>query len=94
MYLYNGGILGAPGVETIIWNASLGYKILKRKNAEISLKGFDLLNNAQNINRRVNESSISNVTSNTLNRYFLLSFTYNLRQFGGKGQMNTKNKIR
>lgn len=94
MYVFNGGILGAPGVETTLWNASVGYKIFKRKNAEIAIRGFDLLNNAQNINRRVNENSISNVTSNTLNRYFLASFTYNLRQFGGKSpvskSMNTK----
>ncbi|MBL1410253.1 outer membrane beta-barrel protein [Sphingobacterium faecale] len=84
MYLLNGGIMGSPGIETTLWNASVGYKLLKRKNGELALKGFDLLNNAQNVNRRVNENNISDVTSNTLNRYFLLSFTYNLRQFGGK----------
>lgn len=90
MYLLNTGILGAPGIETTIWNASIGYKILKRKNAELSIKGFDLLNNAQNVSRRVNENNISNVTSNTLNRYFLMSLTYNLRQFGGKTSARTK----
>ncbi len=84
MYLYNGGILGAPAIETTLWNASLGYKILKHRNAEIAIRGFDLLNNAQNINRRVNENNISNVTSNTLTRYFLTTFTYNLRKFGGR----------
>lgn len=84
MYLFNGGVMGSPGIETTIWNASIGYKMLRRKNAELAIKGFDLLNNAQNVSRRVNENNISDVTSNTLNRYFLLSFTYNLRQFGGK----------
>lgn len=84
MYLLNGGIMGSPGIETSIWNASIGYKLLKRKNGELAFKGFDLLNNAQNVNRRVNDNNISDVTSNTLNRYFLLSFTYNLRQFGGQ----------
>lgn len=82
LYLYNSGILGSAATETTIWNAHIGYKLLRRKNAEIALKGFDLLNNAQNISRRASENSISDVTSNTLNRYFLLSFTYNLRQFG------------
>lgn len=84
MYLFNGGILGAPGIETTLWNASIGYKIFKKRNAEISIRGFDLLNNAQNISRRVNENNISNVVSNTLTRYFLATFTYNLRKFGGK----------
>lgn len=84
MYLLNGGIMGSPSMETTLWNASIGYKMLKRKNAELAFKGFDLLNNAQNVNRRVNENNISDIISNTLNRYFLLSFTYNLRKFGGK----------
>ena len=82
LYLFNDGILNVPATETTIWNASIGYKILPKKNAEITLKAFDLLNNAQNINRRVNENNISETSSNTLTRYFALSATYNLRKFG------------
>ena len=82
MWLNNGGIMDYPNVETFIWNASIGKKLFKKHNGEITLKGYDLLNKAQNISRRVTENNISDVTSNTLNRYFLLSFTYNLRKFG------------
>lgn len=82
MWLNNGGILNYSNVETFIWNASIGKKLFKKHNGEITLKGYDLLNKAQNISRRVTENNISDVTSNTLNRYFLLSFTYNLRKFG------------
>lgn len=84
-YLYNGGVMGAEGISTNLLNASIGYKVFEKKNAEISLKAFDLFNNAKNINRRVSEISISNITSNTLTRYFLLSVSYNLRNFGGRG---------
>ncbi|MGN0021011.1 MAG: outer membrane beta-barrel protein [Sphingobacterium hotanense] len=83
-YLYNSGIGGSEGISTTLLNASLGYKVFKQKNAELSLKAFDLLNNASSIRRTASETAISSVTSNTLNRYFLLSFTYNLRNFGGK----------
>lgn len=82
MYLNNGGILDYPNIETMIWNASIGKKLFNNNNGEITLKGFDLLNKAQNISRRVTENNISDVSSNTLNRYFLISFTYNLRKFG------------
>lgn len=82
LWLNNGGILNYPNIETWIWNASIGKKILKRQNAEITLRGFDLLNKSLNVSRRVTENNISDITSNTLNRYFLLSFTYNLRKFG------------
>lgn len=85
LYLYNGGINGGEPIEVTMLNASLGYRMLQGNRGEITLRGFDLLNNAQNVNRTVSQISASNVTSNTLNRYFLLSFTYNLRQFGGGG---------
>lgn len=81
-WLNNGGIMNYPNIETYIWNASIGKKLFKKSNGEITLKGYDLLNKAQNVSRRVTENNISDVTSNTLNRYFLLSFTYNLRKFG------------
>jgi len=90
IYVYNGGILDAPGIQTILWNSALGYKLLSRKNAEIAVKGYDLLNNVQNINRRVNENTISNIISNTLSRYFMLTFTYDLRQFGNKTTLSPK----
>lgn len=82
LLINNGGIMGSENIRTTLLNASIGKKLLKQNNAEISLKGYDLLNNAKNISRRVTENNISDVTSNTLNRYFLLSFTYNLRKFG------------
>lgn len=84
MYLYNGGINGQEGIGTTVWNASVGYRIFKKRDGEIGLKAYDLLNNAQNVNRTVNQISASNTQSNTLNRYFLLSLTYNLRNFGGR----------
>ena len=80
----NSGILGSPNIKTAIWNATIGYKMLKGNNGEIAIKGYDLLNNAKNINRNITENSVSEVLSNTLARYYLLVFTYNLRQFGGK----------
>lgn len=81
-YFVNTGLMDSNTIKTTLWNASLGYKLFQKQNGEIALKGFDLLNNAQNINRRVNENAVTNVLSNTLNRYFILSFTYHLRQFG------------
>ncbi len=83
LYIYNSGVLDGPSATTMLWNASLGAKILKRKNARIELKGFDIFNQAQNINRRVTDIAITDVTSNTLTRYFMLSFRYDLRSFGG-----------
>ena len=87
-YYYNDGLLNSSGTSTTLMNAFVGYKILKAKNAEIALRGFDLFNNATNINRRITEIAVTDIQSNTLNRYFLLSLTYNLRSFGSMGSDN------
>lgn len=81
-YFVNSGLIDASTIKTTFWSASLGYKLFNKQNGEIAIKGFDLLNNAKNIHRRVSENTVTDVSSNTLNRYFILSFTYNLRQFG------------
>lgn len=85
LYIYNSGVLNGPSAKTMLWNASLGTKIFKRKNGRIELKGFDIFNQAQNVNRRATEIAITDVISNTLTRYFMLSFRYDLRHFGGGG---------
>lgn len=92
MYLYNSGVPNAKGTETLLWNVSLGKKLLKRQNAELAIKAFDLFNNAQNINRRLTDIAISSVTSNTLARYFMLSFSYNLRAFNAGKQRATEGR--
>ncbi|HMR19362.1 MAG TPA: TonB-dependent receptor [Sphingobacterium sp.] len=81
-YFVNTGLMEASAIKTTYWSASLGYKLFKKQDGEIAIKGFDLLNNAQNISRRVNENTVTDISSNTLNRYFIMSFAYNLRQFG------------
>lgn len=88
-YMHNGGVMGNPGTTTTLLNVSVGYKMFKNRNAEISIKAFDLLNNASNINRQVSEYAISDIQSNTLNRYFLLHLTYQIRNFGGRSAGNT-----
>lgn len=88
LYIYNSGLLESPGTNTILWNASLGTKFLKQKNAELSLKAFDIFNRAQNIARRVTDIAITDVTSNTLTRYFMLSLNYNLRSFDSSNGNN------
>src|SRR5690606_38692386 len=81
LYIFNSGLLESSGTNKMLWNASLGTKFLKQKNAELSLKAFDIFYQAQNIARRVTDIAITDVTSNTLTRYFMLSLNYNLRNF-------------
>ena len=66
--------------DFFLWNAGLGYRFLK-KMGELRLSVFDLLNQNASINRTITETYIEDNRSNVLQRYFMLTFTYNIRRF-------------
>lgn len=67
-------------------NASLSKLMLKNKRGELKFNVYDLLNQNKSITRTVDQNSIVDTRTQVLTRYFLLSFTYNLRRFNGQQQ--------
>ncbi|RYF91258.1 MAG: TonB-dependent receptor [Chitinophagaceae bacterium] len=65
-----------------LWNAAIGKKFLKNNAGELKLSVFDLLKQNQSISRTVTEAYIQDVQSEVLQQYFMLTFTYNLKNFG------------
>jgi hypothetical protein len=65
-----------------LWNAGVGKKFLKDQKGELRLNVFDLLGQNQSIQRNVTERFIEDAQNQVLQRYFMLTFTYNLRNFG------------
>jgi hypothetical protein len=74
------GLGGDFNQDFFLWNAGVAYKFYKRM-AEIKLSVFDLLDQNNSISRSVTETYIEDTRSNVLNRYFMLTFTYNIRKF-------------
>ncbi|MEM6644714.1 MAG: TonB-dependent receptor [Bacteroidota bacterium] len=66
---------------SLLWSAGFGYKFLQANSGEIKLVVSDILNQATNITRTVNELYIEDNLSNVLGRYLLLNFTYTLRNY-------------
>ncbi|AKD58381.1 TonB-dependent receptor [Spirosoma radiotolerans] len=64
-----------------LWNATLSRQLFKQKQGELRFQVFDLLNQNQSIVRNVTDTYTEEVRSRVLNRYFMLSFVYNLRSF-------------
>ncbi|WPP50700.1 outer membrane beta-barrel protein [Catalinimonas niigatensis] len=62
-------------------NLSVGKKIFKHQLGELKLTVFDLLNQNNSISRNVGEAYVEDVQTSVLNRFALLTFTYQLRNF-------------
>jgi Outer membrane protein beta-barrel family len=65
-----------------LWNASVGKKFLKNQAGELKLSVFDLLKQNQSIVRTVTETYVEDVQNQVLQQYFMLTFTYKLKNFG------------
>lgn len=69
-----------------LWNMAVGKKFLKDQKGELKLSVFDLLKQNQAITRVATETYIEDVQNDVLQQYFMLTFTYKLRNFGRKSR--------
>jgi hypothetical protein len=73
----------APGFRKniTIWNAAASYMLFKKKQGNIRLTIYDILKQNTNIYRSISQTAVEDVEMQVLRRYFMLSFSYNLRRF-------------
>ena len=76
------GLTGGFNQSYWLWNAGIGKKFLKKQQAELKLTVFDLLKQNQSITRTATDSYIQDVQNQVLQQYFMLTFTYSLKNFG------------
>lgn len=79
---YYSGLSQGFNQNYFLWNMSAGKKILKDQKGELKLGVFDLLKQNRSITRNVTGEYIEDVQNQVLQQYFMLTFTYNLRNFG------------
>lgn len=65
-----------------LWNMGLAKKLFKNERGEIQLSVFDLLKQNTSIQRNVTEAYIEDVQTEVLQQYVMLTFTYQIRNFG------------
>jgi hypothetical protein len=64
-----------------LWNAGFGYKFLKKQAGELRFNVFDLLGQNNSISRNINTAYIEDARNQVLGRYYMVTFTYSLRNF-------------
>ncbi|MFT4094283.1 MAG: outer membrane beta-barrel protein, partial [Niabella sp.] len=83
---------GSAGVQYTLWNASIGKKFLPKKAGELKLSVFDILKQNNSFSQTVNSYNlIQTTTTKVLQQYFMLTFTYSLKNFG-KGKASSSNE--
>lgn len=64
-----------------LWNIEGGIRFAKNNKAELKVVVFDLLNENNSISRTISDISVTDVFTNVLTRYTMLTFTYIIGNF-------------
>src|SRR5690606_34326291 len=89
----NTGLAEGYDNSFLLLNMSLGKKFLKDNLAELSLNVYDLLRENNNIRRNISDLYIEDTQSTVLQRYFMITFSYNFRNFSNGSSMKDFEEI-
>lgn len=85
-YTYTNNHAAAYNASVPLLNPSIAKQLFKKKNGELRLSVFDLLNQNTSVNKSVTSSQESYTRTNVITRYAMLTFTYNLNNFADAKQ--------
>lgn len=74
-----------------LWNVAVGKKMLKNQRGELKASVFDLLKQNQSVTRTVSGLDIIDERNTVLRQYFMLTFTYSLKNFGKASPSRSNN---
>ncbi|MDU1906000.1 MAG: outer membrane beta-barrel protein [Dysgonomonas sp.] len=70
-----------------LWNASVSKQIFKAKTGTIRFNIYDILQQRTNISQSASATQFRETITNTLNSYFMVSFSYKFQIFKGGAKM-------
>ncbi|MCO5231540.1 MAG: outer membrane beta-barrel protein [Chitinophagales bacterium] len=87
-YNHYAGLSDSYNLNDALWNMALGYKFLKKNNAEVNIQVVDILGKNNNVSRTNTETYIEDSRVNVLGRYFLVQFSYKFNKYKGLDKNN------
>ncbi|HEV7620987.1 MAG TPA: TonB-dependent receptor [Flavisolibacter sp.] len=73
----------APGVNIVVWNASIAKKVFKNKSGKFIFLANDILDQNKGFNRIINSNYIQEERYSRISRYFLLKFEWTFSKMPG-----------
>jgi hypothetical protein len=92
-YSYNGSIPSPMPKGILRWNAALNLTMLKNEAGVLKLAVNDILNRNNSIWVNANRNMITTTENNILGRYFLATFSYNVRAAGAKKKVGGRDRF-
>lgn len=89
----NSGLSEGYDANVMLMNMSIGKKVFGSQRGEISLNVYDLLGQNRSVYRDVTDAYVEDGQNNVMQRYFMLSFSYNIRRFNKGTDMDDYNEL-
>ena len=87
------GLSGGFDQNFTLWNAAVGKKCFKEKTGELKISVFDILKQNQSVGRNITNTFLEDTRNMVLSQYFMLTFSYNLKNFGAAKKTETKEEF-
>lgn len=78
---YYSGLTASFNQNINLLNGALAFKFMKDNRAELRLFVFDILDQNKSIQRNITETYIEDTRTTILQRYYMLTFTYNIKNY-------------
>ena len=76
--------------DQLLWNVQLSQPFLKQRNLILTVRAYDLLNQRDEVSRRITESARTDSRSEMVHQYVVCSLMYKFGKFGGKKKEDKK----